>query len=130
MSGLKELMEQERLQDEPTSSVPKVKSDYTEPYEPSAIKGLAGLAVAGAGAFALRNPIGRALSRIANLRTPKAPVSRNTGPVTDEVDEVLTIAPTKIDRGREVAKISQQEQIRQEAIQRSNELKKIAYMKP
>ena len=43
---------------------------------------------------------------------------------------MLTIAPTKVDRGRAVAKLSQQEQIRQEAIARSNELKKIAYAKP
>jgi len=130
MSGLKDLMEKERLEDEPTSSVPQVKSDYTEPYDPSPVRGLAGIAIAGAGAFALRNPIGRVINRIANLRTPKAPVSRNTGPVVDEVDEVLTIAPTKADRGRAVAKLSQQEQIRQEAIARSNELKKIAYAKP
>ena len=130
MSGLKDLMEKERLEDEPTSSVPKVKSDYTEPYDPSPVRGLAGIAIAGAGAFALRNPIGRVINRIANLRTPKAPLSRNTKPVVDEVDGVLTIAPTKVDRGRAVAKLSQQEQIRQEAIARSNELKKIAYAKP
>jgi hypothetical protein len=130
MSGLKELIEKERLEDEPTSSVPKVKSDYTEPYDPSLARGLAGIAITGAGAFALRNPIGRALSKIVKLRTPKAPVSRNTAPVTDEVDEVLSIAPTKVERGKALVKVSDAEKIRQEAIVRSNELKKIAYAKP
>ena len=130
MSGLKELIQKERIEDEVTSTVPKAKSDYLENYEPSAAKGLAGIAIAGAGAFALRNPIGRAISKLTNLKTPKAPVSRNTAPVIDEVDEVLTIAPTRVERGRELVKLSEQEQIRQEAITRSNELKKIAYMNP
>jgi len=130
MSGLKELIKNERLEDEPTSSVPPVKSDYTEPYDPSLARGLAGIAITGAGAFALRNPIGRALSKIVKLRTPKAPVSRNTAPVVDEVDEVLSVAPTKVERGKALVKVSDAEKIRQEAIVRSNELKKIAYAKP
>lgn len=130
MSGLRELIQKERIEDEVTSTVPKAKSDYLENYEPSAAKGLAGIAIAGAGAFALRNPIGRVISKLTNLKTPKAPVSRNTAPVIDEVDEVLNIAPTRVERGRELVKLSEQEQIRQEAITRSNELKKIAYMNP
>ena len=124
MSGLKELIERERLEDEPTSTVPKNKSDYTEPYDPSLARGLAGIAITGAGAFALRNPIGKALSKIVKLRTPKAPVSRNTAPVVDEVDEVLSIAPTKVERGKSLVKMTDAEKIRQEAIVRSNELKK------
>ena len=100
-------------------------SEYAEPYEPSALKGVAGLAVAGAGAVALRTPVGRAIKKITSLTTPKLPVSRIKEPV-DEVEEVLTIAPTKVERGQLMTRphISQQEQIRQEAIQKSNELKK------
>jgi hypothetical protein len=132
MSGLKELIESGKFEDQNTSSVPgDTDSIYSETYDPSAAKGLGAIALAGAGAVALRTPIGRALNKIANLRKPKIDASRIKEPV-DEVDEVLTIAPTKIQRGREMTRpqISQQEQIRQEAIQKSNELKKLAYQQP
>jgi hypothetical protein len=131
MAGLADFKFDQKMEDEPTSSVPKNKSDYAEPYEPSALKGVAGLALAGAGAVALRSPFGRAINKLKNLRTPKAPVPRITEPV-DEVEEVLSIVPTKMDRGKAMMRpqTSQQEQIRQEAIQMSNELKKIAYNNP
>jgi hypothetical protein len=132
MSGLKELIESGKFEDQNTSSVPGDNdSIYSEPYDPSAAKGLGAIALAGAGAVALRTPIGRALNKIASLRKPKIDVSRIKEPV-DEVEEVLTIAPTKIERGRAMTRpqISQQEQIRQEAIQKSNELKKLAYQQP
>ena len=45
MAGLKELIDMESIEDQPTSSVPKNKSDYTEPYDPSMARGLAGIAV-------------------------------------------------------------------------------------
>ena len=123
MAGLADLNRQEIIENDKTSSVPVNKSDL-EPYEPSAARGVAGLALAGAGAVALRNPIGRAIQKIAGIKLPKAPVSRTTGPV-DEVDEILSVVPTKMDRGRAMTapQISQQEQIRQVAIARSNELK-------
>ena len=41
MAGLKELIDMESIEDQPTSSVPKNKSDYTEPYNPSMARGLA-----------------------------------------------------------------------------------------
>ena len=132
MSGLKELIESGSFEDQKTSSVPgDTDSIYSEPYDPSALKGLGGIALAGAGAVALRTPIGRALNKIASLRKPKIDASRIKEPV-DEVDEILTITPTRMDRGRAMTKpqISQQEQIRQEAIQKSNELKKLAYQQP
>ena len=88
----------ESIEDQPTSSVPKNKSDYTEPYDPSMARGLAGIAVAGAGAFALRNPIGRVIQKIANIKLPKAPAPRTSAP--DKVDEVLEIAPTKMEVGK------------------------------
>ena len=128
LEGLKNVVK-ERLEDEPTSSVPT--SEYSEKYEPSALKGVAGLALAGAGAVALRTPFGRAINKLSKLATPKTPVSRITEP-TDAVDELLTITPTKVDRGRAMtqAQIPIQEQIRQEAIAKSNELKKMAYANP
>lgn len=131
MAGLADLSKKEILEDEPTSTVPKNKSDYTEPYEPSAMRGVAGLAVAGAGAYALRTPIGRLINKIANIKTPKAPVTRTTEP-RDAVEEVLEIVPTRVDRGRAmtVAQTNPQDEIRQMAIARSNELKKIAYQSP
>ena len=131
MAGLADLSKKEILEDEPTSSVPKNKSDYTEPYDPSMARGLAGIAVAGAGAFALRNPIGRIINKIANIRAPKPPVARTSQP-QDAVEEVLEIVPTKVDRGRAMtsAQNKQQDEIRQMAIARSNELKKIAYHNP
>jgi len=131
MAGLKELIEFEKIESEPTSTVPTNKEDYTQPYEPSALKGVAGLALAGAGAVALRSPIGRAIQKLSSLKTPKAPVSRITEPV-DEVEEILSIVPTKVDRGRAMtqAQIPLQEQIRQEAIAKSNELRKLAYNNP
>ena len=118
LEGLKNVVK-ERLEDEPTSSVPT--SEYTEKYEPSALNGVAGLALAGAGAVALRTPFGRAINKLSKLATPKTPVSRITEPV-DAVDELLTITPTKVDRGRAMtqAQIPIQEQIRQEAIAKSN----------
>ena len=130
MAGLADLNRQEIIENDKTSSVPVNKSDL-EPYEPSAARGVAGLALAGAGAVALRNPIGRAIQKIAGIKLPKAPVSRTTGPV-DEVDEILSVVPTKMDRGRAMTapQISQQEQIRQIAIARSNELKKLSYNAP
>ena len=130
MAGLKELIDMESIEDQPTSSVPKNKSDYTEPYDPSMARGLAGIAVAGAGAFALRNPIGRVLQKIASIKLPKAPAPRTS--VKDQVDEVLEIAPTKIERGKAltVAQNKPQDEIRQIAIARSNELKKLAYNNP
>ncbi len=131
MAGLADLSKKEILEDEPTSSVPKNKSDYTEPYDPSMARGLAGIAVAGAGAFALRNPIGRIINKIANIRAPKPPVARTSQP-QDAVEEVLEVVPTKVDRGRAMtsAQNKQQDEIRQMAIARSNELKKIAYHNP
>jgi hypothetical protein len=131
MAGLADLSKKEILEDEPTSSVPKNKSDYTEPYDPSAARGLAGIMVAGAGAFALRNPIGRIINKIANIRAPKPPAARTSQP-QDAVEEVLEIVPTKVDRGRAMtsAQNKQQDEIRQMAIARSNELKKIAYHNP
>jgi hypothetical protein len=131
MAGLADFKFDQKIEDEPTSSVPKNKSDYTEPYEPSALQGVAGLALAGAGAVALRSPFGRAINKLRNFKTPKTPTPRTTEPV-DEVEEVLSIVPTKMDRGKAMMRpqISQQEQIRQEAIQMSNELKKIAYNNP
>jgi len=130
MAGLKELIDMESIEDQPTSSVPKNKSDYTEPYNPSMARGLAGIAVAGAGAFALRNPIGRVIQKIASIKLPKAPAPRTSVP--DKVDEVLEIAPTKIERGKAltVAQTKPQDEIRQIAIARSNELKKLAYANP
>jgi len=86
MAGLADLNKQEIIESDQTSSVPTVKSD-NEPYEPSALRGVAGLALAGAGAVALRNPIGRAINKIANIRAPIAPATRTTKPV-DEVDEI------------------------------------------
>ena len=130
MAGLKELIEMESIEDQPTSSVPRNKSDYTEPYDPSMARGLAGIAVAGAGAVALRNPIGRALRKIASIKLPKSPATR-TSP-RDEVDDVLEIAPTRVERGRELtlAQNKPQDQLKQVALARSNELKKIAYNNP
>ena len=130
MAGLADLQKTEIIEDEPTSSVPRQESDL-EPYDPSAARGLAGIAIAGAGAFALRNPIGRIIQRIANLKTPKPPASRPTQPVS-EVDEVLEIAPTKVERGKAmtIAQNTPQDELRQIAIARSNELKKIAYNAP
>jgi len=129
MAGLADLQKVETIEDEPTSSVPLNKSD-TEPYDPSAARGLAGMALAGAGAVALRNPIGRVINKIANIKLPKAPASR-TSP-KDEVEDILEIAPTKMDRGRAmtVAQNKPQDELRQVAIARSNELKKIAYQAP
>jgi len=130
MAGLADLQKTEIIEDEPTSSVPRQESDL-EPYDPSAARGLAGIAIAGAGAFALRNPIGRIIQRIANLKTPKPPATRPTQPVS-EVDEVLEIAPTKVERGKAmtIAQNKPQDELRQIAIARSNELKKIAYNAP
>jgi hypothetical protein len=129
MAGLADLQKVETIEDEPTSSVPLNKSD-TEPYDPSAARGLAGMALAGAGAVALRNPIGRVIKKIASIKLPKAPASR-TSP-KDEVEDILEIAPTKMDRGKAmtVAQIKPQDELRQVAIARSNELKKIAYQAP
>ena len=129
MAGLADLQKTEIIEDEPTSSVPLKKSD-TEPYDPSAARGLAGMALAGAGAVALRNPIGRVIKKIASIKLPKAPASR-TSP-KDEVEDILEIAPTKMDRGKAmtVAQIKPQDELRQVAIARSNELKKIAYQAP
>ena len=129
MAGLADLQKKEIIEDEPTSSVPLNKSD-TEPYDPSAARGLAGMALAGAGAVALRTPIGRALNKITSLRLPKAPVTR-TSP-KDEIEDILEIAPTKVERGRAmtVAQNKPQDELRQVAIARSNELKKIAYNSP
>src|SRR6056300_42078 len=112
MAGLADLQKAEIIEDEPTSSVPLNKSD-TEPYDPSAARGLAGMALAGAGAVALRTPIGRALNKITSLRLPKAPVSR-TSP-KDEIEDILEIAPTKVDRGRAmtVAQNKPQDELRQ-----------------
>jgi len=59
MAGLADLNRQKIIENDKTSSVPVNRSDL-EPYEPSAARGVAGLALAGAGAVALRNPIGRA----------------------------------------------------------------------
>jgi hypothetical protein len=129
MAGLADLQKAEIIEDEPTSSVPLKKSD-TEPYDPSAARGLAGMALAGAGAVALRNPIARAIKKIASIKLPKAPASR-TSP-KDEVEDILEIAPTKMDRGKAmtVAQIKPQDELRQVAIARSNELKKVAYQAP
>ena len=129
MAGLADLQKTEIIEDEPTSSVPLNKSD-TEPYDPSAVRGLAGMALAGAGAVALRNPIGRVIKKIASIKLPKAPVTR-TSP-KDEVEDILEIAPTKMDRGKAmtVAQNKPQDELRQVAIARSNELKKIAYQAP
>ena len=129
MAGLADLQKVETIEDEPTSSVPLNKSD-TEPYDPSAVRGLAGMALAGAGAVALRNPIGRVIKKIASIKLPKAPVTR-TSP-KDEVEDILEIAPTKMDRGKAmtVAQSKPQDELRQVAIARSNELKKIAYQAP
>src|SRR6056300_1777757 len=129
MAGLADLQKAEIIEDEPTSSVPLKKSD-TEPYDPSAARGLAGMALAGAGAVALRNPIGRVIKKIASIKLPKAPASR-TSP-KDEVEDILEIAPTKMDRGKAmtVAQIKPQDELRQVAIARSNELKKVAYQAP
>ena len=128
MAGLEELIAKEQTEEAPQASVPRSEQ---EAYDPNPLRGVAGIALAGAGAVALRTPLGRALNKISKLRTPKAPATRVTEPV-DQVDEVLTIAPTKIERGQamRLPQISQQEQIRQEAIARSNELKKIAYQAP
>ena len=91
MSGLKELIESGKFEDQNTSSVPGDNdSIYSEPYDPSALKGLGAIALAGAGAVALRTPIGRALKKIASLRKPKIDASRIKEPV-DEVEEILTI---------------------------------------
>jgi hypothetical protein len=49
MAGLADLNRQEIIENDKTSSVPVNKSDL-EPYEPSAARGVAGLALAGAGA--------------------------------------------------------------------------------
>ena len=129
MAGLADLQKTEIIEDEPTSSVPLQKSD-TEPYDPSAARGLAGMALAGAGAVALRNPIARAIKKIASIKLPKAPATR-TSP-KDEVEDILEIAPTKMDRGKAmtVAQNKPQDELRQVAIARSNELKKIAYQAP
>jgi hypothetical protein len=133
MAGLKELIDSGKFEDDKTSSVPgdNDNSFEKEKYDPSALKGFAGMAAVGIGAVAARNPIARALNKLVGLRKPKLSVSRTTAPV-DEVEEVLTIAPTKIERGQLMKRpqITQQEQIRQEAIARSNELKKIAYLQP
>ena len=131
MAGLADLTKLESIEDEKTSTVPSKPSDYSEPYEPSAMRGVAGLAVAGAGAFALRTPLGRIINKIANIRTPKAPVTRTTEP-QDAVEEVLNIVPTRVERGKSMtlAQNNAQEEIRQAAIARSNELKKIAYQNP
>src|SRR6056300_836161 len=129
MAGLADLQKAEIIEDEPTSSVPLKKSD-TEPYDPSAARGLAGMALAGAGAVALRNPIARAIKKIASIKLPKAPASR-TSP-KDEVEDIVEIAPTKMDRGKAmtVAQTKPQDELRQVAIARSNELKKVAYQAP
>jgi len=130
MAGLKQLMDMDSIEDQKTSTVPRNKSDYTESYDPSAARGLAGIAVAGAGAFALRNPIGRVLQKIANLKVPKAPAPRTSTP--DKVEEILQISPTKMQIGKSMtrAQSKPQDEIRQIAIAKSNELKKLAYNKP
>ena len=119
MAGLKELIEMESIEDQPTSSVPRNKSEYTEPYDPSMARGLAGIAVAGAGAVALRSPIARALRKIASIKLPKSPAPR-TSP-RDEVDDVLEIAPTRVERGRELtlAQNKPQDELKQVALARN-----------
>ena len=130
MAGLKELIDMSSIEDQKTSTVPSNKDDLTEPYDPSAARGLAGIAIAGAGAFALRNPIGRVIQKIANLKVPKAPAPRTSTP--DKVEEVLRIAPTRMEVGKAMtrAQTKPQDEIRQIAIARSKELQKIAYAKP
>ena len=130
MAGLADLQKKQSTE-EPVSSVPRGNSEYAEPYEPSLARGIIGLGLAGARAVALRTPIGRALDKLSKLKTPKAPVSRITEPV-DEVEEILTITPTRVERGREMTKPqnSFQNQIQQEIVARSKELQEIAYLKP
>jgi len=76
MAGLADLNKQEIIENDKTSSVPVNKSDL-EPYEPSAARGVAGLALAGAGAVALRNPIGRAIKKLAGIKYPRLPFTNH-----------------------------------------------------
>lgn len=96
------------MMDEPTDVVPP-KTDYDLNYEPSKIGGLATLAgVGGAAAYFLnRAPgIGR-VARTFSTKIPRVPDARTTDKVVnDQVDEILTITPTRMDRARDTIQAS------------------------
>lgn len=92
---------------DPLSKKPQ---DFTQPYEPSPVGGI--LAIGGAtaaGVAASKLPWAKYISNIRKLKTP---VLKDTAPITqetriteplvvDQVDEVLTVVPTKLERTQE-----------------------------
>ena len=103
MSDVNKTIE-EILAEEPTNAVP-AKPDEGFDYDPSPVGGLLTLgAVGGAAAYFLnRAPgIGR-VARVFGTKIPRNPETRNTVPaIKDQVDEVLEIVPTKMDRAKSV----------------------------
>jgi len=110
---------------EPVSSVP-AQSEYTEKYDPSPIAGILGLTAAGAGAVALRTPIGRLINKTIKIKPPKLQAPRTTEP-SDEVSGILATVPSKTQRAESVTSTAI-DKVKQEAAQikaRSDELKKL-----
>jgi len=114
---------------EPTSSVPS-DFEYKEKYEPSATQGIVGLALAGAGAVALRNPIARAINKTIKLKPPKLPEPTPSKEVVDEVSGILAIAPNRTERAQQLVKQSAKQAEAMAIMERSKELKKMAYHNP
>jgi len=115
---------------EPVSNVPAT-SEYTEKYDPSPIAGILGLTAAGAGAVALRTPIGRLINKTIKIKPPKLEVPRTTEP-SDEVSGILATVPSKTQRAESVTSTAI-DKVKEEAAQikaRSDELKKLAYQNP
>ena len=115
-----------------TSDVPVQKKESYEQYDPSATAGILGLTAAGLGAVALRNPIGRALSKTLNFKLPKLPASA-TSKQSDEVSQIVRSAPNKTERGKELITQEEAKKVLSEvelANLRSKELQKMVYQNP
>lgn len=92
----------------------KKTEDFTKPYEPSPVGGI--LAIGGAtaaGVAASKLPWAKYISNIKKLTTPvlkdTAPITqetRITEPVLDQVDEILTVVPTKLERTQDTINAS------------------------
>jgi hypothetical protein len=92
----------------------KKTEDFTKPYEPSPVGGI--LAIGGAtaaGVAASKLPWAKYISNIKKLTTPvlkdTAPITqetRITEPVLDNVDEILTVVPTKLERTQDTINAS------------------------
>ena len=115
-----------------TSDVPVQKKESYERYDPSATAGILGLTAAGLGAVALRNPIGRALSKTFSFKLPKLPASA-TSKQSDEVSQIVRSAPNKTERGKELITQEEAKKVLSEvelANLRSKELQKMVYQNP